>query len=116
MALASFELGHDPVLAPRHANEQFDTVGTHVDFEKRAAGDLVFFVRHRRYGDQRFSTIGHAGILVERDSFVHSQGLDESSVVVSELEQSVLDYPDERFEQRVYLKRPTLTWSGRWRV
>ena len=101
---------------PRHANEQFDTFGTFVDFDKRRAGDLLFFVRNRQYSGSVFITIGHVAILTSNNSYVHSPGKNGAKVSKQPVLQQEILKQNDKYANSLYIKRPTLLWQNRWRI
>lgn len=56
---------------PRHANEQWRSFGEPAHYLNRQAGDLVYFASKKIAG--RY-VVGHVGIVVDRDQYVHSPG------------------------------------------
>ncbi len=106
---------------PRHANEQWRNFGEYVDYSQRQVGDLVFFAR-RRHGDDRVRTIGHVGIVVARNKYVHAEGCDDSFVAIGGLpnEQRPLApiLPNDLYtNDPAGVKRITApVHSGRWEV
>lgn len=108
----------DPEI-PRHANEQWRSYGEPCDYAHRAPGDLVFFAS-RRKNDIRI--IGHVGLVVADDLYIHAPGKDNTVVALGELPREQVVLPDIR-PQDLVTKTPAgikrisePIGSGRWRV
>lgn len=109
------------VVIPRHANEQWRGMGEWVDYSSRAPGDFVYFAS-RVKGDDRLRVIGHVGMVVSPDTYIHAPGVDGTHVSEAQLpeRQTPLTGLSERDIYRfnpVGLKRLTLPIAnGRWHV
>lgn len=107
------------ITTPRHANEQWRVLGEQTDYSMRNRGDLVFFPRLR---GRTLWTIGHVGVVLSQDSYIHAPGVPNSAVEVRDL-----PYRQKRIEQisdndiimldPAGIKRLSLpVGDGRWRV
>lgn len=67
---------------PRHANEQWRSFGEPAHYHNRGVGDLVYFASKKIAG--RY-VVGHVGIVIDRDQYVHSSGRNGGVVEVQPL-------------------------------
>ena len=67
---------------PRHANVQWRVFGEPVDYRQRQPGDLVYFPSRSKNGTR---VIGHVGLVVSNDHYIHSPGVNGSRVSLSNL-------------------------------
>lgn len=104
---------------PRHANEQWRSYGEPCDYLQRAPGDLVFFPS-RRKNDVRI--IGHVGLVVSENSYIHAPGKDNSVVSTGKLPDEQIALADIHPKDIITknpagIKRISVPiGSGRWRV
>ena len=104
---------------PRHANEQWRSFGEPCDYLQRAPGDLVFFPS-RRKNDVRI--IGHVGLVVSENSYIHAPGKDNSVVSTGKLPDEQIALADIHPKDIITknpagIKRISVPiGSGRWRV
>lgn len=82
--------GLDPQI-PRHANEQWRTFGEPIDYSRRKAGDLVYFPSRRK---NSIRVIGHVGLVVNREQYIHAVGSDNTKVMLANLPDSPQELED----------------------
>lgn len=105
------------LLIPRHANEQWRVFGEPVDYSQRRTGDLVYFPSRRK---NTMRVIGHVGIVLDKNRYIHSPGMDKTLVTIAALpkRQAGLDNvrPGDIYTQSpAGIKRLSLPiGSGRW--
>lgn len=86
-----FALTRTGILTPnhiRHASEFFDHFGVLIHWGFHKTGDLVVFSRNGCIPT-------HIGIVVEKDTFIHSPGRDGTRVTLSKLAQRPIDTQDD---------------------
>lgn len=111
--------GLDDTRMPRHANEQWRMFGEFVAYDKRIAGDLVYFPSRKKSG--RY-IIGHVGIVVGKDTYVHAPGIDGTIVEEAALVGEPVPLPDST-DDDLYTHTPAgikriaaPIGSGRWHI
>lgn len=105
---------------PRHTNEQWQQFGEYVPYERRRAGDLIFFPR--QYDKNTVRIVGHVGIVVSNEYYAHSLGTNNGTVVMSKMplgQRRLRPVNDDDIHTvtPVGIKRLTLPiGNGRWHV
>lgn len=105
---------HYPSDIPRHSNEQFDSLGVHIHLEARQPGDLVFFTRDKGLLPR------HVGIMVTKDTFIHSPGKDGLKVCIEAVKEELIAPTGSQeqlyFHNPIGYKRIMVADEGRYKL